>query len=123
MDSSVDTSDPVIQEAKIEALIKILLFEEQRRKENGRFPPTAFQGPTRAPSSPPPSSPGGFNGRVGEGYYAQPGSTARTSTQWPAPALNNGAYPPPSAPPLPNLPAEPRRRTQPPRLPPSFPRG
>lgn len=36
MDSSVDTSDPVIQEAKIDALIKILLFEEQRRKETGR---------------------------------------------------------------------------------------
>jgi hypothetical protein len=115
MDSSVDTSDPVIQEAKIEALIKILLFEEQRRKENGRFPMTAFPGSTRAPSSPPPSSvPGGFNGRV---------PTSTTSTQWPAPALGNGAYPPPSAPPLPNLPAEPRRRTQPPPLPPSYPRG
>ena len=150
MDSSVDTSDPVIQEAKIEALIKILLFEEQRRKENGRFPAAPFSAP-RLPSSsppvgsaavdrgPPPSSErGGFNGRAGEGYYypppapgSSPGGYAASphvATQRPPPpvlgnqTLAGGNYAG-SAPPLPNLPAEPRRRTMPPRLPPSYPRG
>jgi len=73
MDSSVDTSDPVIQGAKIEALIKILLFEEQRRKETGRFPSGA-PGAGRSPvplsfppgsyaqgSPPPPSYPGSYS--------------------------------------------------------------
>jgi hypothetical protein len=142
MDSSVDTSDPVIQEAKIEALIKILLFEEQRRKENGRFPaagfpPSPFNAPRRSSSVPPPSSrPGSFNRRAGEGYYfpQQAPASAPSSgygggggqhvpTQRPPPpVLANGAYPA-SAPPLPNLPAEPRRRTMPPPLPPTYPRG
>jgi hypothetical protein len=150
MDSSVDTSDPVIQEAKIEALIKILLFEEQRRKENGRFPAGPFPaagypgggfGGQRAPSSvppssvPPSSSPGSFNGRAGEGYYfpqSTPGGyggAPRVPTQRPPPPVLGSAGPgvtgnyPSSAPPLPNLPAEPRRRTLPPPLPPSYPRG
>jgi hypothetical protein len=140
MDSSVDTSDPVIQEAKIEALIKILLFEEQRRKENGRFPAGPFSSP-RSPgnlpsslppaSSPPPSSsPGSYNGR-GEFYFpqaqqTQPGGYAgppHVATQRPPPpVLGNSPYPG-AAPPLPNLPAEPRRRTMPPPLPSSYPRG
>jgi hypothetical protein len=38
MDASVDTGDPVIRSAKLEPLIKILLFEEQRRKELGAAP-------------------------------------------------------------------------------------
>jgi hypothetical protein len=125
MDSSVDTSDPVIQEAKIDALIKILLFEEQRRKENGRFPAAPFQapfpgtpmgGPRRSSSPPPPSA--------SSGYYFPPqapgGHAGAPNVGTPRPA--NGAYPG-SAPPLPNLPAEPRRRTKPPPLPPSYPRG
>jgi hypothetical protein len=139
MDSSVDTSDPVIQEAKIEALIKILLFEEQRRKENGRFPaggfPAApFSVPRRSSSVPPPSSrPGNFNRRTGEGYYFPPqpapasapssyGGGQHVPTQRPPPpVLASGAYP--ASAPLPNLPAEPRRRTMPPPLPPTYPRG
>ena len=136
MDSSVDTSDPVIQEAKIEALIKILLFEEQRRKENGRFPAGPFSSP-RMPSSlppasspPPSSSPGSYNGR-GEFYFpqaqqTQPGGYAsppHVATQRPPPpVLGNSPYPGPPQP-LPNLPAEPRRRTMPPPLPSSYPRG
>lgn len=161
MDSSVDTSDPVIQEAKIEALIKILLFEEQRRKETGRFPTGPFNQPRFSPSSYPPSSqfsgsqssssqspssrppPGSFSGNSSDGYYFPPpaypssqpppypqhqaSAPARVATQRPPPPVLSGApgYPG-SVPPLPNLPAEPqssRRRTMPPPLPPSFPRG
>jgi hypothetical protein len=139
MDSSVDTSDPVIQEAKIEALMKILLFEEQRRKENGRFPAAPFNA-SRSPgsSAPPPPSSGGYIGRVNEGYYYPPqapgsaGGAPHVATQRPPPPVlsngpaqilgGSGTYPG-AAPPLPNLPAEPRRRTKPPPLPPSYPRG
>jgi hypothetical protein len=140
MDSSVDTSDPVIQEAKIEALMKILLFEEQRRKENGRFPAAPFNA-SRSPGSsapPPPSSGAGYNGRVNDGYYypaqvpGPAGGAPHVATQRPPPPVlsnspaqilgGSGTYPG-AAPPLPNLPAEPRRRTKPPPLPPSYPRG
>ncbi|HTV19862.1 MAG TPA: hypothetical protein VMG12_14355 [Polyangiaceae bacterium] len=131
MDSSVDTSDPVIQEAKIEALMKILLFEEQRRKENGRFPAAPFGAPRAGSSAPPPPS-SSFNARAGEGYYypSSAGAPPHVATQRPPPpVLSNspaqmlgGTYPG-AAPPLPNLPAEPRRRTKPPPLPPSYPRG
>jgi hypothetical protein len=143
MDSSVDTSDPVIQGAKIEALIKILLFEEQRRKETGRFP-TGGHSRSSAPLSYPPSSyapgnyPGGsvppgsmppesFPSLPPEGYYPSASAAPRVATQRPPPPLL-GAVPgyPGSAPPLPNLPADPlpgRRRTVPPPLPPSYPRG
>jgi hypothetical protein len=141
MDSSIDTSDPVIQEAKIEALIKILLFEEQRRKENGRFPAAPFS--QRMPSSLPPASMppssmgGGYDGRTAEGYYfpqqvtaPPPGGYggAHVATQRPPPPVlgNVPAYGG-SQPPLPNLPADgnptSRRRTMPPPLPPSYPRG
>jgi hypothetical protein len=143
MDSSVDTSDPVIQGAKIEALIKILLFEEQRRKETGRFP-TSGHSRSSAPLSFPPSSyspgsyPGGsvppgslppeaFPSLPPEGYYPSASAAPRVATQRPPPPML-GAVPgyPGSAPPLPNLPADPlpgRRRTVPPPLPPSYPRG
>lgn len=137
MDSSVDTSDPVIQGAKIEALIKILLFEEQRRKETGRFPtggygshgaagpgssrsPLSFSPPSYPPGSIPPAnlpdeypSPEGF-------YPAGPASQPAASMLGAVPGY------PGSVPPLPNLPADPasgRRRTVPPPLPPSYPRG
>jgi hypothetical protein len=190
----------VIQEAKIEALIKILLFEEQRRKETGRFPSGSFNGQRSAPSSIPPGSfpPGSFGGSgAGEAFnypqqyspsYAQqnrqepsrpeayrqdpyrqdayaaepydqeqyrhdpyvseqyasqqsgqsllpaypsglPGSSPlpHVATQRPPPpVLSGGPGYPGSSSPLPNLPAEPassRRRTVPPPLPPSFPRG
>ena len=156
MDSSVDTSDPVIQEAKIEALIKILLFEEQRRKETGRFPSGPFSQSRFSPSSYPPSSsssggqppssrssPGSFSNNSSDGFYypppsypssqpppypqAQANTRPHVATQRPPPPVLSGApgYPG-SVPPLPNLPAEPqssRRRTMPPPLPPSFPRG
>jgi hypothetical protein len=142
MDSSIDTSDPVIQEAKIEALIKILLFEEQRRKENGRFPAAPF-GSQRLPSSLPPASAppssmgGGYDGRTAEGYYfpqsvtAPPpggyGGTHVLTQRPPPPVLGNVPAYAGSQPPLPNLPADAnptsRRRTMPPPLPPSYPRG
>ncbi len=148
MDSSVDTSDPVIQEAKIEALMKILLFEEQRRKENGRFPAAPFGSPRGGAggtgSSPPSSVPSGGFARAAEGAYYYPAQlpasasgghagTPHVATQRPPPpvlgnnptmlgaGVPNGSYPGPA--PLPNLPAEPRRRTVPPPLPPSYPRG
>jgi hypothetical protein len=131
MDSSVDTSDPVIQEAKIEALMKILLFEEQRRKENGRFPAAPFSA-SRSPGSstpPPPSSGAGYNGRSSDGYYYPPqvpgpaGGAPHVATQRPPPPVLSSGPGQMLAPPLPNLPAEPRRRTKPPPLPPSYPRG
>jgi hypothetical protein len=180
MDSSVDTSDPVIQEAKIEALIKILLFEEQRRKETGRFPAGPFSArmpPSSAPGSFPPGSfppgqyppgqypPGSFppgqyppgqyppgmplestrqSGlpvagypATSEGFYfpqdASPptypsnrSGMSHVATQRPPPPVLSGSFQ--GAPgPLPNLPAESpatsRRRTVPPPLPPSYPRG
>jgi hypothetical protein len=142
MDSSVDTSDPVIQGAKIEALIKILLFEEQRRKETGRFPTSSYGPPARTPAPPsgagmpgsaPPGSfapPGGSSDAYSEGnegfYYPAPAPSGRVITQRPPPPVlaPMPGYSTP-APPLPNLPAEPassRRRTVPPPLPPSYPR-
>jgi hypothetical protein len=146
MDSSVDTSDPVIQGAKIEALIKILLFEEQRRKETGRFPSGApSSGRSPAPLSYPPGSyppsyaggnyPGAYaGGSLPPGSYtdAYPGPSEIYPSTSNAPHVATQRPPPPvlgypgSAPPLPNLPAEPlpaRRRTVPPPLPPSYPRG
>jgi hypothetical protein len=140
MDSSIDTSDPVIQEAKIEALIKILLFEEQRRKENGRFPAAPFGSQRLSsslpPSSVPPSSMTGYDGRTAEGYYfpqqvtAPPpggyGGTHVATQRPPPPVLGNVPAYAGSQPPLPNLPPDSnpsRRRTMPPPLPPSYPRG
>jgi hypothetical protein len=133
MDSSVDTSDPVIQEAKIEALVKILLFEEQRRKETGRFPPSqrSPSGRMMGSSAPPSSATGGY-------YYPPPAPASyphnpaavppHVPTERPPPPVLTAVpgYNPGAAPPLPNLPADPtqtRRRTVPPPLPPSYPRG
>lgn len=112
MDSSVDTSDPVIQEAKIEALIKILLFEEQRRKETGRHAPSSFGSPAGSmsmaagPSSVPPSltaapNMGPPSATLNGAAYAAPGSSppgtfdsaARGYQQYPR------AYPSEPAPP------------------------
>ncbi len=144
MDSSVDTTDPVIQEAKIEALIKILLFEEQRRKETGRFPSGTFSAPRGmssgasssappyyAPASAPPSSLNPLSappssGTLGYGSPAAFGVPPHVPTQRPPPpVLSSAPAYPGAAAPLPNLPAEPasvRRRTVPPPLPPSYPR-
>ncbi len=149
MDSSVDTSDPVIQEAKIEALIKILLFEEQRRKETGRFPSGPFSAPRSPASSLPPSSassnappssvpvvggPGGafyYPPRSPPPAYAANGAVVppHVATKRPPPPVLSAVpgYTGSAAPPLPNLPAEPapssHRRSLPPPLPPSYPRG
>jgi hypothetical protein len=132
MDSSVDTTDPVIQEAKIDALIKILLFEEQRRKENGRFPSAPFGAPRASSSLPPGSSPAASGS--GQGFYfpqsasqvAGYGTPSRVPTQRPPSPMLSGAPNGPGGRPLPNLPADPlpaRRRTTPPPLPPSYSRG
>jgi hypothetical protein len=152
MDSSVDTSDPVIQGAKIEALIKILLFEEQRRKETGRFPsgaPGSVRSPVPLsfpPGSYPPSysagnygsaPPEAYAGGTPDGYYpAIPSGAGSQGVVSNVPHVATQRPPPPvlgtlpgyagSAPPLPNLPAEPlpaRRRTAPPPLPRSYQRG
>ena len=149
MDSSVDTSDPVIQEAKIDALIKILLFEEQRRKENGRFPAAPFgaRSPSSLPPGSSPSSAAAFNGRASDAYQFPPSSPSAQAGSYgvpshiptqrpPAPALANAPYagnpsyaggaPYAGNAPLPNLPADPlpaRRKTTPPPLPPSYSRG
>ncbi|MEY4549711.1 MAG: hypothetical protein RL685_5906 [Pseudomonadota bacterium] len=160
MDSSVDTGDPVIQGAKIEALIKILLFEEQRRKETGRFPTGGYGSGGFASGGYGSGGPGSSG--QGSGGYA----SGRAPLSFPPPSYPSAGYPPPSyppgsippanlpdeypapdgyypsgpasqppatllgypgsAPPLPNLPAEPassRRRTVPPPLPPTYPRG
>jgi hypothetical protein len=140
MDSSVDTTDPVIQEAKIEALIKILLFEEQRRKETGRFPSGTFNASRGLSSSVPPyypqssAPPSSLNplsappssGTLGYVSSASLGGPPHVPTQRPPPpVLNSVPGYPGAAAPLPNLPAEPassRRRTVPPPLPPSYPR-
>lgn len=143
MDSSVDTSDPVIQSAKIDALIKILLFEEQRRKESGRFPAPGSRAPTGAHSAssgpaashPPASSPsrGSLPPPLPGSVAPAPPSSRPGSLPGAEPAFGNApgmasaappSYPPGAGgPPLPNLPAEPvpsRPRSVPPPLPPSY---
>jgi hypothetical protein len=144
MDSSVDTTDPVIQSAKIDALIKILLFEEQRRKEGGRFPSGASgrspsgvhpvpsflggfaAGPTAAGSSHPPPLPGGSQlppPSAARAVHLAPDPDAALLGVPPSHALPASYAPVVGGPPLPNLPAEPvpaRRRSLPPPLPPSY---
>jgi hypothetical protein len=65
LDPSVDTKDPVIRDADVEALIKIVLFEERRRREGPR---------ASAPPSPPPAN-------------------GRRSRSAPPPLPSNGAAP------------------------------
>jgi hypothetical protein len=57
LDPSVDTKDPVIRDADVEALIKIVLFEERRRREGPRAsapPPPPPANGRRSRSAPPP---------------------------------------------------------------------
>lgn len=125
MDSSVDTSNRVIQEAKIEALIKILLFEEQRRKDAG---PALGARPLMAPASagapsvasrtdwpPVAASPSVVSQRL-----QAPPSFVPPRSVVPRPGVAPSV---PAHPPLPNLPAEPSRsggRSVPPPLPPGY---
>lgn len=150
MDSSVDTSDPVIQEAKIEALIKILLFEEQRRKENGRVPAGSFGaspfGASRSQgsasrsseprssesrsSAPPSSGRGDYRASAMRGGRAQ-GLPSHVATQRPPPPVlgDHAGYQMagyagaayPAAAPLPNVPADPPPSTRRHTLPPPLP--
>lgn len=127
MDSSIDTTDPVIQEAKIDALIKILLFEEQRRKETGRMYAPGSSFPGRGAPEPHASTTVGIGGPMQPPRYATPlpgsypppggsyppsqrplGASYRDSSP-PGPMSDLGSRPPPPGG---------RRRTVPPPLPP-----
>jgi hypothetical protein len=119
MDSSIDTTDPVIQEAKIDALIKILLFEEQRRKETGRMhaPGSSFPGrgsPDHATTS------AGIGGPMPPRYATPPGSYPPPASQRPPGASYRDSSPPGPMSDLGSRPPPPggRRRTVPPPLPP-----
>lgn len=149
MDSSVDTSDPVIQEAKLDALIKILLFEEQRRKDAGRPPGIAMAGslPIAVPpassqsawppvvaavpiaphtvSPLPPVTPPSFVPASFPSPSFVPAGSVPPQQTIPRPSTAPAPVIPvaPTHPPLPNLPAEPSRsgrRTVPPPLPPGY---
>jgi hypothetical protein len=114
MDSSIDTTDPVIQEAKIDALIKILLFEEQRRKETGRmYAPgsstTVGIGGPMPPRYPTPL-PGSYPPPGGSYPPGRPLGASYRHSSPPGPMSDLGSRPPP---------AGGRRRTAPPPLPPA----
>ncbi|MET0412463.1 MAG: hypothetical protein ABW217_14270, partial [Polyangiaceae bacterium] len=126
MDSSIDTTDPVIQEAKIDALIKILLFEEQRRKETGRMYAPGSSFPGRGAPEPHASTSIGVGGPMPPRYatplpgsYPAPGGSYPPSQRPPGPSYRDSSPPGPmsdlgSRPPPPGG----RRRTVPPPLPP-----
>lgn len=61
LDPSIDVNDPVIRDADADSLIKVVLFEERRRYEQGRSP-AAPPPPGSARRSVPPPLPGGRNG-------------------------------------------------------------
>jgi hypothetical protein len=63
LDPSIDVNDPVIRDADADSLIKVVLFEERRRYEQGRSPAAAPPPPGSARRSVPPPLPGGGNGR------------------------------------------------------------
>jgi hypothetical protein len=62
LDPSIDVNDPVIRDADADSLIKVVLFEERRRYEQGRSPAAAPPPPGSARRSVPPPLPGGRNG-------------------------------------------------------------
>jgi hypothetical protein len=64
LDPSIDVNDPVIRDADADSLIKVVLFEERRRYEQGRSPAAAPPPPGSARRSVPPPLPGG--GRNGD---------------------------------------------------------
>ncbi|HEX6276063.1 MAG TPA: hypothetical protein VFZ53_23645 [Polyangiaceae bacterium] len=59
LDPSIDVNDPVIRDADADSLIKVVLFEERRRYEQGRSPAAAPPPPGSARRSVPPPLPGG----------------------------------------------------------------
>jgi len=59
LDPSIDVNDPVIRDADADSLIKVVLFEERRRYEQGRSPAAAPPPPGTARRSVPPPLPGG----------------------------------------------------------------
>ncbi|HVR21297.1 MAG TPA: hypothetical protein VMS65_16400 [Polyangiaceae bacterium] len=59
LDPSIDVNDPVIRDADADSLIKVVLFEERRRYEQGRNPAAAPPPPGSARRSVPPPLPGG----------------------------------------------------------------
>jgi hypothetical protein len=65
LDPTIDTAEPLIRDADVDSLVKIVLFEERRRYERAH------------PSKPPLSVPGGRSGRVlpaiGPGRSKPPG--------------------------------------------------
>jgi hypothetical protein len=66
LDPSIDVNDPVIRDADADSLIKVVLFEERRRYEQGRSPAAAPPPPGSARRSVPPPLPGGGGGRNGD---------------------------------------------------------
>jgi hypothetical protein len=62
LDPSIDVNDPVIRDADADSLIKVVLFEERRRYEQGRSPAAAPPPPGSARRSVPPPLPGNGGG-------------------------------------------------------------
>jgi hypothetical protein len=54
LDSTIDVNDPVIKDADVDSLIKVVLFEERHRYEQQH--PSARPAPAAAPLPPPPGS-------------------------------------------------------------------
>ena len=80
LDPSVDTLDPIIRDAEVAGLIKIVLFEERRRRDNGA------PSPRKAPSSPSSQS---------RARRSVPPPLPRSSTPPPFPAETRPSAPPP----------------------------
>ncbi|HEY3236302.1 MAG TPA: hypothetical protein VGJ84_16410, partial [Polyangiaceae bacterium] len=57
LDPSIDVNDPLIRDAEIDSLVKVVLFEERHRYEQSRSQPPTSAAPRRPPSGPPPPLP------------------------------------------------------------------
>jgi hypothetical protein len=80
LDPSVDTHDPIIRDADVAGLIKIVLFEERRRRDN---PPASPRKSAGAPAS------------QSRSRRSVPPPLPRSSTPPPFPAETRGSSPPP----------------------------
>ncbi len=81
LDPSIDINDPVIRDADVDSLIKVVLFEERHRYEQAH------------PSLRPPPSPSPLPPPIGSSRRGAPGSVA------PPPLPRAGSMPPPLPPP------------------------
>jgi hypothetical protein len=80
LDPSVDTHDPIIRDADVAGLIKIVLFEERRRRDNS---PASPRKPVGTPAS------------QSRSRRSVPPPLPRSSTPPPFPAETRGSNPPP----------------------------